>query len=99
MDMNLGLEREKVNELLVKSGYEPLMARNIYEGLLITIYLYDTYIPNNKYKEVKNNIFPSFRSRSQFRRLLLFYKRIFCLILQQTDVVIRLTKDMIRQQR
>lgn len=41
MDMNLGLEIEKVNELLVKSGYEPLMARNIYEGLLITIYLYE----------------------------------------------------------
>ena len=41
MGMTLGLGKEEVSELLVKSGYEPLMARDLYEGLLITIYLYE----------------------------------------------------------
>ena len=40
MGMTLGLKLEEVNELLIKSGYEPLMSRNIYEGILIMVYRY-----------------------------------------------------------
>jgi len=41
LGMTLNLEKEKVDQLLIKSGYEPLQARNLYEGLLITLYRYE----------------------------------------------------------
>lgn len=41
LGMTLKLKKEDVNQLLIKSGYEPLQARNLYEGLLLTIYRYE----------------------------------------------------------
>lgn len=41
MGMTLELGREEIDELLVKSGYAPLSARNLYEGLLLTVFLYE----------------------------------------------------------
>jgi len=41
LGMTLNLKRKEVDQLLIKSGYEPLRARNLYEGLLLTLYLYE----------------------------------------------------------
>lgn len=36
-------ERKELNQFLTKSGYEPLMARDLYEGMLLTVYMYEEY--------------------------------------------------------
>ena len=41
MCSTLSIGRKEINQFLIKSGYEPLMARDLYEGLLLTVYIYD----------------------------------------------------------
>lgn len=50
----LNLKKEEVDQFLIKSGYEPLMARDIYEGLLLTVYMQEENADSgeNKSKDV-----------------------------------------------
>ena len=51
LGMTLNLEKEQVDQLLIKSGYEPLQARNLYEGLLLTLYRYEENAYSGKIKD------------------------------------------------
>ena len=48
LGMTLNLNRENVDQLLVRSGYEPLQARNLYEGLLLSLYMAEERIENEQ---------------------------------------------------
>ena len=52
LGMTLNMKKENVNQLLSKSGYEPLQARNLYEGLLLTIYRYEEKADTKEIEEI-----------------------------------------------
>ncbi len=51
LGMTLNLKKEQVDQLLIKSGYEPLQARNLYEGLLLTLYRYEENADSGKIED------------------------------------------------
>lgn len=56
MGTTLNMKREQVDNLLMKSGYEPLQARNLYEGLLLTIYLYEERLENDEDTQLESDL-------------------------------------------
>lgn len=44
MGSTVSFGRKEIDQFLTKSGYEPLMSRDLYEGMLLTVYMYDEYV-------------------------------------------------------